>query len=58
MAEVNIEQINSTVRAVDGESILDARTLAQIVEADLREIERRNRTDARQQQLTRIGKDR
>ena len=58
MAEVNIEQINSTVRVVDGETVLDARTLAQIVEAVLRELERRNRTDTRRQQLTQISEDR
>jgi hypothetical protein len=40
--EVNIDEMSSTIRAVDGNSLLDARTLRSIVNAVLRAVEEKD----------------
>lgn len=55
MAEVNIGEINTTVRVGDGGGKVDAAELARLVEAVLRVLERQQHSERRQALLTRIG---
>jgi hypothetical protein len=55
MAEVNIGEIHTTVRTGEGGGTLDAATLARLVEAVLRALERQRQSELRQAQVMQIG---
>jgi hypothetical protein len=59
MSEMNvtIDEAVATVRTVDGQSLLDERTLAQIIRAVLAALEDKQARDRRRDEETRIDDD-
>ena len=54
---VTIDEAVATVRTVDGQSLLDERTLAQIIRAVLAALEDKQARDRRRDEETRIDDD-
>jgi hypothetical protein len=56
--DVLIEEVVGTIRAVDGEQLLDARQMARLVQAVVQAIEAGQARDRRRRDETRIADDR
>jgi hypothetical protein len=57
MTDVIVEQIVSTIRAVDGDAMLHPRTMARLVQAVLTAVDEKQASERRRKDDTRIGDD-